>query len=408
MARSPEPIHGTVAPVEGSSRADPASAAPERLPSRTSLISIGFVMVTLSTLAYFLALGALIPTLPRFVEDDLAGGSVAVGVVVGAFAVSAALLRPLAGRIGDTRGRRVLVVGGSLVMGLSVLGYTIAGDIVTLSVLRLLTGVGEAAMWVGAATAIQDMAPDDRRGEAASYFSVALYAGLAFGPMIGEALRSASGFHAVWLFAGVCGLVASAFGLGTPNDVRGEPQPFRLLHPAAIGPGSILLLGMLPFIGFATFIALYGPTIGIDDVAPLLLVYGVLVLLIRVLGARLPDRVGWPRASSVALAVLGAGAVVLGAWTSTLGVWIAVVALAVGMSLLFPALFSAAVSAVPEHERGQAVGTFSLAFDVANGLGPAVLGLVAAVGDYRIAFVVAGIAALGGLGLVRPVSRLHR
>ncbi len=32
---------------------------------------------------------------------------------------------------------------------------------------------------LGAATAVQDMAPDDRRGEAASYFSVALYAGLA-------------------------------------------------------------------------------------------------------------------------------------------------------------------------------------------------------------------------------------
>lgn len=371
------------------------------------MFSVGFVMVTLSTLAYFLALGALIPTLPRFVEDDLGSGSVAVGVVVGVFAVSAALLRPFAGRIGDTRGRRVLVIGGSLVMGLSVLGYTIADDVATLTLLRVLTGAGEAAMWVGAATAIQDMAPEDRRGEAASYFSVSLYAGLAFGPMIGEMLRTRSGFDAVWLFAGACGLVASAFGLGTPSDVRGEPQPFRLLHPAAIGPGSILLLGMLPFIAFATFIALYGPTIGIDDVAPLLLVYGILVLVIRVLGARLPDRLGWPRASSAALAVLAVGGVVLGAWGAGAGVWIAVVALAVGMSLLFPALFSAAVSAVPEHERGQAVGTFSLAFDVANGLGPALLGIVVALADYRVAFVVAGIAAFAGLGLVRPVSHRH-
>jgi len=371
------------------------------------MFSFGFVMVTLSTLAYFLALGALIPTLPRYVEDDLRGGSVAVGVVVGAFAVSAALLRPLAGRLGDTRGRRVLVIGGSLVMGLSVLAYTLVGDIVSLTVLRLLTGAGEAAMWVGAATSIQDMAPEDRRGEAASYFSVALYAGLAFGPLIGEALRTGSGYHAVWIFAGGCGVAASLFGLGTPNDVRGEPQPFRLLHPAAIGPGSILLLGMLPFIGFATFIALYGTTLGIDDVAPFLLLYGVLVLVIRILGARLPDRLGWPRASSISLVVLGAAGLLLGIWGSAGGVWLAVVALAVGMSLLFPALFSAAVSAVPEHERGQAVGTFSLAFDIANGLGPAVLGVVVALGDYRAAFVVSGVAALAALALVGPVSLRH-
>lgn len=385
----------------------PAESTEGSVAARESMFSVGFVMVTLSTLAYFLALGALIPTLPRYVEDDLRGGSVAVGVVVGAFAVSAALLRPLAGRLGDTRGRRVLVIGGSLVMGLSVLAYTLVGDIVSLTVLRLLTGAGEAAMWVGAATSIQDMAPEDRRGEAASYFSVALYAGLAFGPLIGEALRTGSGYHAVWIFAGGCGVAASLFGLGTPNDVRGEPQPFRLLHPAAIGPGSILLLGMLPFIGFATFIALYGTTLGIDDVAPFLLLYGVLVLVIRILGARLPDRLGWPRASSISLVVLGAAGLLLGIWGSAGGVWLAVVALAVGMSLLFPALFSAAVSAVPEHERGQAVGTFSLAFDIANGLGPAVLGVVVALGDYRAAFVVSGVAALAALALVGPVSLRH-
>ena len=372
---------------------------------RRSLLSPGFVLVTAATLFYFVALGALLPTLPVYVEDELGGGSVAVGVTVGVFAVSAALLRPLAGRLGDTRGRRILVIGGSLVMGLSVLAYTLVDSIAALVALRLLTGAGEAAMWVGAATAIQDMAPDDRRGEAASYFSVALYAGLAFGPLVGEGLRDSAGFHAVWIFAGCCGLIACALGFGTPRDVRREPQPFRLLHPAALGPGAILLLGMLPFIGFATFIALYGPTVGFADVAPLLLVYGVLVLVIRVVGAKLPDQLGWTRASSTALSVLAVGGLLLGLWSGTAGVWLAVVALAIGMSLLFPALFSATVAAVPESERGQAVGTFSLSFDLASGLGPAVLGVVVALADYRAAFVVAGIGAAAGLALVGPVAR---
>ena len=372
---------------------------------RRSLLSPGFVLVTAATLFYFIALGALLPTLPVYVEDELGGGSVAVGVTVGVFAVSAALLRPLAGRLGDTRGRRILVIGGSLVMGVSVLAYTLVDSIAALVALRLLTGAGEAAMWVGAATAIQDMAPDDRRGEAASYFSVALYAGLAFGPLVGEGLRDSAGFHAVWIFAGCCGLVACALGFGTPRDVRREPQPFRLLHPAALGPGAILLLGMLPFIGFATFIALYGPTVGFADVAPLLLVYGVLVLVIRVVGAKLPDQLGWTRASSTALSVLAVGGLLLGLWSGAAGVWLAVVALAIGMSLLFPALFSATVAAVPESERGQAVGTFSLSFDLASGLGPAVLGVVVALADYRAAFVVAGIGAAAGLALVGPVAR---
>ncbi len=381
---------------------EPQPSAPG---SQASLITVGFAMVTAATFFYFIALGALLPTLPVYVEDELGGGSVAVGIAVGGFAVSAALLRPFAGRIGDTRGRRVLVIGGSLIMGLSVLSYTLIDSVPALIALRLVTGAGEAAMWVGAATAIQDMAPDDRRGEAASYFSVALYAGLAFGPLVGESLKDASGFHAVWIFGGICGLIACVLGFGTPKDVRREPQPFRLLHPAAIGPGAVLFLGMLPFIGFATFIALYGPEVGIEDVAPLLLLYGILVLAIRVVGAKLPDQLGWTRATTAALTVLGGGGLLLGLWHGSAGVWLAVVALAVGMSLLFPALFSATVAAVPESERGQAVGTFSLSFDAASGLGPAVLGIVVALANYQVAFVVAGACALAGLMLVAPVAR---
>jgi MFS family permease len=372
--------------------------APAGVPeSRDRLVTVRFGLVTLATFAYFLALGMLLPTLPRYVEDGLGGGSVAVGVVVGAFAISAALLRPFAGRLGDIRGRRILVVGGAGIVGVSVLLYTVVDSVPAMVALRLLTGIGEAAMWVGVATAIQDMAPEHRRGEAASYFSVALYAGLAFGPFVGEGVAEASGFRVVWVVAGVCCLVAAVLGIWTPNDVEPEPQPFRLLHPTAIPPGSVLFLGMLPFIGYSAFVAVYGPSVDLDDVAPLFLLYGGLVLVIRIVGARLPDQLGWRRASTMALVVLAAAGLVLFAWGAAPGIWVATVLLALGMSLLFPALFSATVASVPATERGQAVGTFSLAFDLAGGLGPPLLGVIVALASYRAAFAVAGVLALGGL-----------
>lgn len=369
------------------------------------MITPSFAMVTVSTFAYFMTLGALLPTLPTFIEDELGGGSVAVGFGAGSFAIAAAALRPFAGRLGDLRGRRLLVVGGSALVGTSVLAYTVVDGLASLLALRLLTGAGEAAMWVGAATAIQDMAPESRRGEAASYFSVALYAGLAFGPLLGEWLARSASYDTLFLVAGGCALAASVLGLWTPSTVAHELQPFRLFHPRAIAPGGILLLGLMPFVGFSTYIALYGPTVGVDRVGPLLLAYGVLVLVVRVLGARLPDRLGWQRASTGALVVLGAAGVVLAASGAAFGLWGATVGLAIGMSLLFPALLSAAVAGVPPNERGQAVGTFSVAFDLANGLGPVVLGGVVAITSYRTAFGVSGIAAFAGLLLVARMAR---
>ena len=61
------------------------------------------------------------------------------------------------------------------------------------------------------------------------------------------------------------------------------------------------------------------------------------------------------------------------------------------MSLLYPALFSAALEDVPDHERSQAVGTFSLFFDLSQGIGAPLLGLVVALSGERAAFVVAAL-----------------
>jgi MFS family permease len=365
---------------------------------RERLVTLPFALVTASTLAYFTCLGALLPIVPRYVEDELDGGGLAVGVAVGAFAVSAALLRPWIGRQGDIHGRRILVVGGSAVVGLSVLAYGLATNLVTLVLLRLVTGVGEAAMWVGAATAVQDMAPDDRRGEAASYFSVALYAGLAIGPFAGERLLSASGFTAVWIMSAGCALTACLLGLRTPRGTTEQTTRRRgLLHPAALGPGLVLLLGLIPFTGFAAFLALYGEEIGIDDVGPVFAVYAGLVLLIRITAARLPDKLGWRVASTGALLAVGTAGAVLGLWASTIAVYLSAVAMAMGMSLLFPALFSAVMNATPESERSAAVGTFSLFFDLSQGIGAPLLGLIVAVSDsYRAAFLASVVAALGG------------
>ena len=366
-------------------------------PADGRLVTARFAIVTGATLVYFVSLGALLPSLPRYVEDELGGGGVAVGIVVGAFAVSAALFRPWAGRLGDVKGRRLLVSGGATIVGVTILCYSLVDGVVPLTILRFLTGIGEAAVFVGAATAVQDLAPDHRRGEAASYFSVALYTGMALGPAAGEHLADAFGFDAVWYSAGVIALLAALLGLGTPAH-GGAPaaKPDRLLHRAAIGPGLVMLLGSVPFGGFSAFIALYGEEIGLTNVGGVFFLYAGTVLLIRVFGARLPDRLGWRRASSVALVSVGGAALLLALWGSLAAVWIAALAMAVGMSLLFPALFSAAMAGVPEDQRSQAVGTFSLFFDLANGFSAPLLGVVVALSSYRGAFAVAaGVAACG-------------
>src|SRR5437899_2083520 len=87
------------------------------------LVTPVFVLIQLSTFAYFIGVGMLLPVLPLYVKGPLSGGNLAVGLAVGSFSLSALLLRPLAGRLSDRRGRRTMILAGGAVVAASVAGY---------------------------------------------------------------------------------------------------------------------------------------------------------------------------------------------------------------------------------------------------------------------------------------------
>lgn len=387
----------------------PPSPAPAGPADDERLLTPLFALLIAAGLCYFLSIAALLPTLPLYVEEELGGGGLQVGIVVGAFAVSAALIRPTVGRLGDIVGRRTMSLAGAGLAAVAILPLGLVRAIWFLVLLRLVAGLGEACFFIGAATAAQDLAPDHRRGEAASLFSVAIYSGLAFGPTVGETIYKAWGPTSTWVFAGASAGIAFVLSWFIPREMgRSENPPPRrgLLHPAAILPGSVLLLGILGFTGYAAFLPLYVDEVGADQAGPFFLVYGVIVLAVRIVGARIPDRLGPVRTSSYALSSIAAGVGVVAVVGSVTGIWIGTVLLAIGMSLLFPALFTLAVNDAPAEERSHAVGTFSLFFDLSQGLGAPALGLaVTAFGTERAAFVVGALVAIGGLVLANTKLR---
>ncbi|MBA2283565.1 MAG: MFS transporter [Acidimicrobiia bacterium] len=388
-----------------------AETRPVPPPAEARAFGAPFVLVVASALAYFVGLGILAPVLPRYVEDELGGGGAQVGIVVGAFALTAALLRPWVGRVGDQRGRRVLVLGGCLVAGVSILGYGLPGGLAVLVLMRLVSGIGEAATFVGAATSAQDLAPPARRGQATSFFSIAIYGGLSAGPPLGDWIYRQHGSGPVWVAASAATLLGALLALGLPKPDRTAKKaaptgpPARglsgIFHPAALRPGVVLGLAATGYAGFASFVPLYIDDIGVSTAGPVFVEYGVIVLAVRILGSRLPDALGTRRGPLAALALQAAGLLLLGAWASPTGLYVGTGIFAAGVSLLYPALFPAVVDAAPEAERSRAIATFTLFFDLSQGIGAPVLGLVVAGTNERGAFVGAGLASVAGYLLHR-------
>lgn len=371
--------------------------------ARPTLFTRAFVIVALAELAYFTADGMLLPALPRYVEGPLGRGNIAVGLVIGAFSLSAFFLRPWAGRVADRRGRRLLMVAGASLFAVSVAGYFFAASVEVLVAMRLLTGAGEALFFVAALAANVDLAPPERRGEAFSFASLALYIGLGAGPFISEAVIESLGFDAVWM--GAIGLAAVAAGLAlllpsmTPRE-SGAPERHRLIHPAGLLPGVVLAATIWGMAGFLTFVPLYALDLGMSGAGLVLGLFSGVVVVIRSVGARIPDRLGAARCTRIALVLTALGLATIGVWQVPTGLVAGAAILGVGIALFTPALFALAVEGIAANERGAVMGTTSAFLDVGFGLGPATLGFVAAAFGRSGTFVAGSIVAVAGLALV--------
>jgi MFS family permease len=375
---------------------------------RERLLTRQFLTVTAAGTLYFLSLGSVFPVLPLFVERELHGDTVAVGIAVGAFAVGAVLLRPFAGRLGDRYGRRVLVISGAFIVALSATLYLLASNLGFLVVARIIGGLGEAAFFVGAGTMIADLAPEERRGEAISYWSVAVYSGIAFGPVLGDAVHDATDYDTVWIVSALLALAAGTLALATHETLTPEARAANLartdrqhlLNRRALAPGIVLFLGLCGLAGFTELLPLYVEDVGLDDSSLVFLLYGVLILAVRIAGARIPDRLGSRRAGSLALAGGAIGLTVMGVWGSLAGLVVGTVFFAAGMSLMYPSMLTLALTGIPDTERGSVVGTVSTFFDLSQGLGALIIGVAADVTSDQGGFVTGALLGLLGLALL--------
>ncbi|MGH3339471.1 MAG: MFS transporter [Propionibacteriaceae bacterium] len=379
--------------------------------SRDRLITPAFIRLAVADLAYFTATGVAIYTLPLWVTGPVGSDKAGAGLAFGAFAVSALILRPVAGRLADTRGRRPLLVAGALLSALGMLGSAYADNLVLVVLLRLLLGVAEAAFFVAALAALADLAPASRMGEAISYNSLGLYLGLAFGPPLGELLVTSAGFTAAWYGAAALSVVAAVVAAGIKN-VRSRSAPTashsRLIQWKAVPPALGFFASVVAMGVFFAFGALQAEAVGLMPASAPLFVYGLVVVAGRLSLARVLDRFPALLLGAVALAIIAGGLMIIALWTHPIGMILGAAIFALGVTISTPAFFSAIFATARPGERGAASGTASVFLDLGIALGPMVLGLAAQAGGIPFAFGLAAAVVLAGCGWILILSRIGR
>lgn len=383
----------------------------------SSLWTPDFIRVTVMDLAYFLAAGIMIYALPLYAVGPVGADERGAGVAFGAFTVTALLLRPYAGRLTDRLGRRPLMVAGALLAAALSLCFLLTSSITAVIVVRLASGVAEAAFFVAGFAMLADLAPPGRQGEALSLNSIALYLGIALGPIAAERLIDLSGFGAAFWAAGLLCVVAAALAWMTTEPSREDDAPgsgpgglgaapAQLIHRRTIAPSVGFVGGLLASSGFMAFCSIRAGEIGMTTPSLVLMTYGATVIGVRLTLATIADRVPALRVLAAGLAVLCCGALVAALAGGPALLVTAAAVIGLGVGLLTPAFFAAVFADVAPSQRGAASGTASMAIDLGLGIGPILLGLVAAPLGIPAAFVVG--AAAAGLGAVWTVGLMAR
>jgi MFS family permease len=312
------------------------------------------------------------------------GSRAAVGLGIGAFSLTAVVLRPLVGRGIDRRGRRLFLAAAPAIVLATSVAFTATEAVAAVVVLRLVQGVAGACFYTAAATVATDLAPEGRRAEYLARFSLFLYGGLAIGPALGEAMVQGNGYRWAWLTAAASAVVALGIALCLPETGRAARVApagvararVRFLHPAALGPGLVILTAAVGYTSITAFSALYARRIGMASSGPLYTTFAVVVIVVRLFAGRLADRRGRIAVALPGMGLCAGGMALLALQPEPALAFVGVAGFGAGFSLVFPALMALTVDRVPDAERGAAVGSFTAFFDVGSATGSYAVGAV--------------------------------
>lgn len=187
--------------------------------------SAGFIFIFVTILLDMLALGMVMPILPKLVEQFLGGNTADASRIFGLFGTAWALMQfvvsPLMGALSDRFGRRPIVLMSNFGLGLDYILMAVAPSLSWLFVGRVISGMTAASISTSFAY-IADVTEPDRRAAAFGRMGAAFGAGFVLGPAIGGLLGGIDPRLPFWVAAGLS-LANFAYGyLVLPESLAPE------------------------------------------------------------------------------------------------------------------------------------------------------------------------------------------
>ncbi|MCD8071758.1 MAG: MFS transporter, partial [Alistipes sp.] len=156
-----------------------------------------------------------------------------------AYIISTAIFQIPFARVADIVGRRRVFMSGIVFFVICTLACAFAPNGHTLILLRFLSGIGSAMVFGTNIAILTSLFPPERRAYALGINAAVVYAALAAGPFFGGLLTHYFGWHSIFIFPSILGLVVLVLAhfmlKGEWTEARGEK--FDILGSLLYGVG---------------------------------------------------------------------------------------------------------------------------------------------------------------------------
>ena len=381
---------------------------------KVRLLTVYFFVIMLIGLLTNLG-SQLLDTSRALYVQSLGGSASFTGLLLTATAGSATVARIFTGRTSDKRGRRGLIIIGSVVFAAAAASFSFFPYLSAFPVICLVRGAGMSMASTAISIAITDVIPRERMGEGLGYYGLAMPLTNVIGPAITTGLIAQGKFDTIHYIAAVLILAVVAIMLfcnyekdarfakgktaqaepggsdgpggkpedGTPKNERAEVEKPEIRGIAAYFEKSALPCSIIQlFIAIAhganlTFLMAYAFFIEVPNPVLYYTLSAVFMVAFRLFTGRLADRT-----KPVFLIVIGlsfnavAYTLLLLSHQHTELFYVAGVAAGIASGITGPVMQATVVRMSPEARRGAAMATYTFPMDLGFAIGSFIWGVV--------------------------------
>ena len=365
-----------------------------------------YILILFITFLINLSSIILITLLPLYALT-LGGNNVVAGTLMMIFTIAALVFRPVFGKMLDHYGRRMVLILGLGMFGLSTVVLVIADSVTAIYILRFFQGIGLSAYSTALGTVLSDVIPSRRVSEGVGYYGIAATIAMAVGPTLGLDLGDKMGYQFTFVLSFGISILSAVFAYflqyekklfqssvaekaAKENDkgmANSKVKKSGFIEVTVIRPCLVIFFIVVAISSVFSFMPLFAKERNISGIGMFFTVYAIAVIIARLMIGKLAERYGYEKIFMPAVVLTMLLFVTL-VFANSLGlVLLAAVFYGVGYGTVLPIINTLVIKMSPLERRGAANATYYAAMDLGFGLGSFVWGIVSQLMGFTMVFV---------------------